>query len=96
MAAPAIAAESALPWGVAYRGATAEALEKARKEEGEKYLPSVFNAQTVTSRGKLAVAKDRVSKGPDGKPGFGIYYEVHGSGPVKVVFIMGLNNSCFG
>ncbi|CAO1639121.1 unnamed protein product [Sympodiomycopsis kandeliae] len=42
---------------------------------------------------------DALSKGaqqPDkSQPGFKIWYEVHGSGPEKVVFIMGLNNSCF-
>lgn len=28
--------------------------------------------------------------------GFGIYYEVHGNGKTKLVFLMGLDNSCFG
>jgi len=34
---------------------------------------------------------------PNGKgQGFGLYYEVHGNGPIKLVFLMGLDNSCFG
>lgn len=43
---------------------------------------------------------DALAKGaraPDAKEqGFQIWHEVHGKGPQKVVFIMGLNNSCFG
>ena len=48
---------------------------------------------------------DAVSKGAkkpyadaeDGdRRGFKLYYEVHGTGDIHVVFLMGLNNSCFG
>lgn len=43
---------------------------------------------------------DAAAKGarpPDrSQPGFQLWYEVHGDGPVKVIFIMGLNNSAFG
>lgn len=91
-------AMSDLPLGAAYHGATAEALELARKEAGDAYLPSVFNPGTLSKKGPLRVAKDRISAkySADGKPGFDIYYELHGTGPKRISLLMGLNNSCFG
>lgn len=45
-------------------------------------------------------SSDALAKGarhPDtAQKGFQIWHEVHGKGPQKVVFVMGLNNSCFG
>ena len=89
---------SDLPVGAAYRGATAEALERARREAGPAYKPTVFNPSTVSKKGLLRVAKDRVDAqhSLDGQPGFNIWYELHGTGPKRIAFIMGLNNSCFG
>ncbi|WFD43974.1 hypothetical protein MPSI1_002639 [Malassezia psittaci] len=89
---------SSIPAGAAYRGATIEALERAKKEQGESYLPSVFNPATVVSKGPLRIGQDRIDSkhSPDGKPGFDLYYELHGKGPKKLAFLMGLNNSCFG
>ena len=88
---------SELPLGAAYHGATAEALELARKEAGDSYLPSVFNPGTLSKKGPLRVAKDRISAkySADGKPGFDIYYELHGTGPKRISLLLGLNNeSC--
>ncbi|PKI84114.1 hypothetical protein MVES1_002076 [Malassezia vespertilionis] len=86
------------PNGAAHKAATAESLEKARAESGNAYLPTVFNPATIVSKGPLRVAKDRVvaAKSPDGEPGFNLYYEQHGTGPNRIIFLMGLNNSCFG
>ncbi|EPQ27207.1 uncharacterized protein PFL1_05130 [Pseudozyma flocculosa PF-1] len=89
-------ATALLPYGAAYAGATQELLDEAKKAEGDAYLPTVFNPATVTQRGVRTLAKGRVPASKDGKEGFGCYHEVHGSGPIKVVFVMGLNNSCFG
>lgn len=51
--------------------------------------------QKAIERGaKTLEQREGLEKGK-GK-GFGIYYEVHGNGPVKMVYLMGLNNSCFG
>ncbi len=44
------------------------------------------------STGAGAAESSKTAKGEH----FGLYYELHGSGPVKVLFIMGLNMSCFG
>ncbi|WFD31701.1 hypothetical protein MSPP1_002740 [Malassezia sp. CBS 17886] len=87
-----------LPHGAAYTGATAELLEAARKDEGAVYLPSVFNPATATQKGVLRVAEDRVpaKRTTDKKPGYNVYYELHGKGPKHIVFLMGVNNSCFG
>jgi hypothetical protein len=41
-------------------------------------------------------AKKPYSDPDDDKRGFNLYYEVHGTGDIHVVFVMGLNNSCFG
>jgi len=43
--------------------------------------------------------KERLRKeagGDTDDKGFGLYYEIHGNGPRKVIFLMGLNNSCAG
>lgn len=58
-------------------------------------------AKSRITSGKVAnPSEDALAKGarrPDLKEeGFQIWYEVHGTGPRKVVFIMGLNNSAFG
>lgn len=109
-------AETGLPLGAVYSGATAELLSEARKKaeaSADGYIPSAFNPSTCSQKGYCTVARDRVPLGknkeptPDArekgarmpdpsKPGFELYYEVHGTGPRKVVFVMGLNNSCFG
>lgn len=90
--------EAELPPGAAYRGATVEALKRRRDAEGDKYFPSVFNPGTLSRRGPIRVAEDRIpaNKSQDGRPGFNMYYELHGEGPIHLVFLMGLNNSCFG
>lgn len=89
---------STIPVGAAYKGATTELLDRARTDAGDAYRPSVFNPATLVSKGPLRIAKDRVDAkhSMDGQPGFDMYYELHGKGPKRLAFIMGLNNSCFG
>jgi pimeloyl-ACP methyl ester carboxylesterase len=112
-------AETGLPIGAVYTGATIQTIEQARKDAEKKpdgYIPSAFNPATCAQRGYCKVARTRVPEGgnktpsPDAiskgakipytdggdKQGFNVYYEVHGKGKRHVVFIMGLNNSCFG
>lgn len=113
-------AETGLPLGAVYTGATSQTMDEARRiaEKGpDGYIPSAFNPSTCAKKGYCRVARDRVPAGenkmpsPDAvskgakepywedkndKKGFNIYYEVHGKGDTHVVFIMGLNNSCFG
>jgi hypothetical protein len=113
-------AETGLPLGAVYSGATQQDLDEARKiseisQDG--YIPTAFNPQTCSKRGYCRVARNRVPVGgnkdpspdailkgakkpysdkDDDKKGFNLYYEVHGTGDIHVVFLMGLNNSCFG
>jgi hypothetical protein len=112
-------AETGLPLGAVYTGATPQTLEAARKEAESRtdgYVPSAFNPATCSQKGYCQVAKKRVPPGENKEPspdaivkgakspywnsnertGFNMYYEVHGTGDEHVVFLMGLNNSCFG
>ncbi|KAJ1597657.1 hypothetical protein NDA14_007591 [Ustilago hordei] len=92
-----MATEALLPIGAAYSGATQSDLDRAKAQAGEKYFPTVFNPATVHKKGRAVVGKGRASLTKNAsKDGFELYYEVHGKGPIKVVFVMGLNNSCFG
>ncbi|KAL4402099.1 hypothetical protein ACI68E_001751 [Malassezia pachydermatis] len=84
------------PVGAAYKGCTEDRLKEARDTAGDSYLPTVFNPATLVSKGPLRVAKDRIpGSKTEPEPGFDIYYELHGTGPRKLAFVMGLNNSCF-
>ena len=85
---------------------------RAREEAAGTFAPSVFSPDTLAEKGLVRVAHKRVPEGknkepsadalskgaklPTADPGFNVYYERHGKGPRKVVYIMGLNNSCFG
>ncbi|EST08375.1 hypothetical protein PSEUBRA_002132 [Kalmanozyma brasiliensis GHG001] len=90
-----MATEALLPLGAAYTGATQSTLDAARNTPD--YFPTVFNPSTLHSKGRATVAVGRTSLLKNGpKDGFKLYHEVHGTGPIKVVFVMGLNNSCFG
>ncbi|SNX86605.1 related to alpha/beta hydrolase [Melanopsichium pennsylvanicum] len=92
-----MATEALLPLGAAYTGATQSSLDAAKATAGSAYFPSVFNPETASKKGRAVVAKGRDSLTKNGsKDGFEVYYEVHGTGPTKVAFVMGLNNSCFG
>lgn len=92
-----MATEALLPLGAAYTGATQSSLDAEKAKAGAEYFPTVFNPATVHSKGRAVVAKGRASTTKGGSlDGFQLYYEVHGNGPVKVAFVMGLNNSCFG
>lgn len=86
------------PFGATYAGATLEALKLASTLENNLYKPTVMNPATLVSKGPLRIALDRVSElqSQDGKKGFNIYYELHGNGAKRIVFLMGLNNSYFG
>lgn len=84
------------PLGAVFKGATSQMLDQAREAAGIGYKPSVFNPATLKMKGPARVAKTRVppqKKGEEG--GFDLYYEVHGNGPCRFAFIMGLANSCF-
>ena len=86
---------SAPPFGAAYKGATLQILEHAREAAGLTYKPSVFNPGTLTSKGPIRIAKNRVlPRHLHDEPGFNMYYELHGTGPNRIAFIMGLSNSC--
>lgn len=86
-----------IPHGAAYPGATAEVLREVKRREGDKYVPTAFNPKTRVSGGLARIGKDRVpAEKSDGQPGFNMFYEVHGTGPTKIAFIVGLNNSCHG
>lgn len=92
-----MATEALLPLGAAYTGATQSGLDSAKAEAGKDYFPTVFNPATVHQKGHAVIGFGRsglVKSGP--LDGFKLYYEVHGTGPIKVIFVMGLNNSCFG
>lgn len=92
-----MATEALLPFGAAYDGATQSDLDRAKSTAGSSYFPTVFNPSTLSTKGRATVAVGRASLTKNGPlDGFKLYHEVHGSGPIKVVFVMGLNNSCFG
>ncbi|KAI0721610.1 alpha/beta-hydrolase [Cerioporus squamosus] len=54
--------------------------------------PTIFNPATCTRKGLCPVTAIK-HQGGDPLESHSLYYEVHGSGPEKVVFIMGLNSS---
>ena len=84
----------------------------ASSSSGGKDGPTVFNPKTLTSRGRVQLPVNTVPWREQGLPGlssssspkegakdgskFNLYYELHGRGPRKIVFLMGLNTSCFG
>lgn len=112
-------AETGLPLGAVYTGATIQDLEQARKvaeSRPEGYTPTAFDPATKSQGGYVVVGRNRVPEGKNKPPtpdavskgakapyeglddhrGFRLWYEMHGTGENHVVFIMGLNNSCFG
>ncbi|SJX65630.1 related to alpha/beta hydrolase [Sporisorium reilianum f. sp. reilianum] len=91
-----MATEALLPIGAAYSGATQAGLDSAKAAAGNAYFPTVFNPATVHKKGHAVVGVGRTGLHKGATDGFKLYYEVHGTGPVKVAFVMGLNNSCFG
>ncbi|TKY88225.1 hypothetical protein EX895_002935 [Sporisorium graminicola] len=91
-----MATEALLPIGAAYTGATQSSLDSAKAAAGNNYFPTVFNPATVHKKGHAVIGKGRTGLQKGSTDGFKLYYEVHGSGPVKVAFVMGLNNSCSG
>jgi len=56
-------------------------------------LPTVFSPTTCTRKGLCPVTEIR-NKG-DPFESHSLYFEQHGSGPTKILFIMGLNSSSF-
>ncbi|CAD6884001.1 unnamed protein product [Tilletia controversa] len=93
-----------LPFGAAYAGAPADLLKRngtfqfsknrrRTRTNDEHDDPSVFNPATCTRKGKHLVPLH--PKCSHSKP-FNIYYEQHGTGPIKLVFLMGLATSCAG
>ncbi|KAL0948994.1 hypothetical protein HGRIS_009093 [Hohenbuehelia grisea] len=56
-------------------------------------LPTAFDPATCTKRGLCPVTQLRHQSEPF--ESHSLYYELHGTGPEKLVFIMGLNSSAF-
>jgi len=93
--ADASVAAALLPLGAAYAGAPEDLLAKEGTTSKPNGFPSVFNPATRTAGGDRFVVHPVEGKTLKKDP-FGIYYEVHGKGPIKIVFLMGLANSCAG
>ncbi|CAD6932065.1 unnamed protein product, partial [Tilletia laevis] len=92
----AAATAALLPIGAAYIGAPDDLLNTDGVGSKPNGFPSVFNPATRTAGGDRHVVQPDISGKTLKKEPFGIYYEVHGTGPIKIVFIMGLANSCAG
>ncbi|KAK0522094.1 hypothetical protein OC834_006405 [Tilletia horrida] len=90
------AAAGLLPIGAAYAGAPTDFLERNGIASQPNGFPSVFNPATRTAGGDRFIIPSDTSGKTLKKDPFGIYYEVHGKGPIKIVFLMGLANSCAG
>ncbi|KAJ7286044.1 alpha/beta-hydrolase [Mycena rebaudengoi] len=56
-------------------------------------LPSIFDTTTLTRKGLCPVTQIRNQV--DALESHSLYFEIHGTGPEKIVFIMGLNSSSF-
>ncbi|KAL9937192.1 hypothetical protein V8E36_003601 [Tilletia maclaganii] len=98
-----------LPVGAAYAGAPADLLLRdgawqVSGKPGKRSRPanaigpgeehhSVFNPATCIKKGKHLVPLHPKCSHPEP---FKLYYEVHGRGPIKIVFLMGLATSCAG
>lgn len=57
-------------------------------------LPTAFSPETCVKKGMCPVTKLR-AQGPEILESHSLYYEQHGTGTNKIVFIMGLNSSSF-
>jgi len=57
-------------------------------------LPTIFDSVSLVKKGLCPVTKTRY--GGDPLESHSLYYEQHGTGVEKLVFIMGLNTTCFG
>ncbi|KAK0525335.1 hypothetical protein OC842_005532 [Tilletia horrida] len=109
IARDAAATAALLPVGAAYAGAPADLLNrngafqitggKGKRSRPADAIgpgeddPSVFNPATCARKGHHTVPVH--PKCSHSKP-FRLYYEVHGHGPIKLVFLMGLATSCAG
>ncbi|KAI0080593.1 alpha/beta-hydrolase [Panus rudis PR-1116 ss-1] len=62
--------------------------------QAQRDLPSIFDPSTCTRKGLCPVTKLRHQSG-DPLESHSLYFEQHGSGSNKLVFIMGLNSSSF-
>lgn len=56
-------------------------------------LPTMFDPETCTRKGLFPVSSVRNKDDP--LESHSLYYEQHGSGPEKVLFVMGMNSSSF-
>ncbi|KZV61074.1 alpha/beta-hydrolase [Peniophora sp. CONT] len=74
------------------RGAPADAKSGLNAQEMDEELPTLLDPSTCTRKGLCPVTHIR---GQDDDPleSHSLYYEIHGSGPERVVLIMGLNGS---
>ncbi|KAF8314258.1 alpha/beta-hydrolase [Clavulina sp. PMI_390] len=74
--------------------AEAEAFAKQEEDEARRLvgLKTLFDPNTLVKKGLCPVSK---IKGETPLTSHSLYYEQHGKGPQKIVYIMGLNNTCF-
>ncbi|KAJ6618310.1 Alpha/Beta hydrolase protein [Mycena sp. CBHHK59/15] len=56
-------------------------------------LSTIFDSSTCSRKGLCPVT--RIRNQAEALESHSLYFEVHGTGPEKLVFIMGLNSSCF-
>jgi hypothetical protein len=59
-----------------------------------KDLPTLFSPETLKRKGLCRVTKVRDQE--DALNLHYVYYELHGTGPERLVFVMGLNSRCRG
>ncbi|KZT74193.1 alpha/beta-hydrolase [Daedalea quercina L-15889] len=57
-------------------------------------IPTIFDAKTCTRKGLCPVT--RIKNGKDPLESHSLYFEQHGTGPEKILLIMGLNSTSFG
>jgi len=84
-----------VPFGAAYPGAPADLMTRlgfASNKANADHYPTLFDPTTCQRSGRLTI---KPHKGSLHRDPFGIWYEQHGTGPVKILFVMGLQSSCF-
>ncbi|KAK0519822.1 hypothetical protein OC835_007402 [Tilletia horrida] len=88
---------AAIPLGAAYPGAPDDLMERlgwsANKDKNKDVYPTLFDPDTLHRTGLLEIKPHKNSLHRDP---FRIWWEEHGSGgPIKLLFVMGLQSSCF-
>jgi len=68
-------------------------LDNSSSDPAVESIPTVFDPATCTQRGLCPVTNIKQEGGP--LESHSLYFEQHGKGPEKIVFIMGLNSTLF-